>query len=447
MDKHPVVLYKTLVIVIIVLFVGASVIPLVGSLSIQKSSAYGNTGNSDISLITIKVDGEIGLNDWFVDTVFLNFTEESDDIAEIIYCINGGAYQTYFDPIYITEDGEDIMLEWQAIDYGGNYSDVDGPFFCSIDKTKPEISLTYDVVGGNRWQGYDFEFTATATDAMSSMERVEFYLNNELKETVIHPGPEYIWKYRYWPIPRALFWAKAYDIAGNSEIDEIIEPCKRSYFISENAERKNCKVSEKTHSAIIGEEVFDPGYVIVVFKKDTGENSWLTNASIPISYEQDRVAEVYYKINNEAWMLYTDPVVFSDGFYNFSWYVIDSEGYVSTQESLSSFQVDATSPELSLAQEKLDNYKVKFTASVSDETSGVNKVEFYDNHPSLKPKFVDFDFPYEWTWSADGWRDWTRGETVTAIVYDNAGNSNICSIDTLSNNYGYNQERRHGDLV
>ena len=39
----------------------------------------------------------------------------------------------------------------------------------------------------------------------------------------------------------------------------------------------------------------------------------------------------------------------------------------------------------------------------------------------MKPKFVDYDFPYEWTWTG------SFNETVTAVVYDKASNCNNAS--------------------
>jgi len=455
MDKqHPALLYKTSVVAIIVMFVGASITPLVGSLSIQRSSTFGNACNSGISLITIKVDGEMGLKDWYEDNVFLNFTEESDDIAEIVYIVDGGAYQTYTEPFYLIDDGEDIMLEWRAINHEGNYSSWDGPFFCSIDQTKPEIWLTYEILGGNLYQGWDFEFTATATDAMSGMERVEFYYKNKLKETVIGLGPDYIWLVRHWPTPSDIFRATAYDKAGHSKSDEIYSPCDNEMIESSMFQTdfnniggidnilddvsSSGPIEKENH---VNGEVFDPGYVIVEFKKDTGENDWLINVSIPIYYELDRVDEVYYQINDEGWKLYADPVVFSDGFYNFSWYVVDSEGYTSTKDSLSSFKMDATSPEISLTRQMLAYDKIKFTADVHDETSGIERVKFSSKYGG---SYTDYDYPFEWVWTPNNWIGRFFGDIVTASVFDMAGNSNTSTKSTWISSYSFNQESRHG---
>ncbi len=416
------------------------------------------SSNSGILLITIKVEEEKGLNDWCVEDVFINITKESTDIAEIRYRINGGAEQIYTGPFYLTEDGQDIMLEWHAIDQDGNYSEVDGPFICSIDQTIPEVDIAYEVLGWTPFKGWEFQFTATATDDMSGMDRVEFYFNNELQETVIGAGPEYVWTLFYYPLPgTAIFRATAYDKAGHSESDEPVNPCnigllksafKKPYIenrsiiniykddlsLSEVVKEERYNNTEKSPLKNIGEEVFDPGYVIVVFKKDTGKKGWLTNISIPIFYETDRVDKIYYQINNEDWMLYTDPLVFSDGFYYFSWYGVDSEGYTSSIDSIPFFKADVTAPEISLFSSQNSGNKIKFVAGVYDATSGIDRVEFYNIYPSVKPKFVDYDFPYEWIWTG------SSNETVTAVVYDKAGNSNNSSM-FISFNDNSNQQK------
>jgi len=196
---------KTLVLGIIVLFIGMSNLSIAGNLSLEKQAlhkfipfAQSTDGSSGISLITIKVNGEMGLNDWYVSDVGFNFTYESDDIAEIYFQIDGGPEQTYTEPFNLTEDGEDIWLEWRAVDHEGNYSDVDGPFICSIDQTEPDIDLTYEYYGSQ--PPYKYTYIANATDAKSGMERVEFFYNGELQKTVYGPGPEFIWSLLYCPI-------------------------------------------------------------------------------------------------------------------------------------------------------------------------------------------------------------------------------------------------------
>jgi len=102
----------------------------------------------------------------------------------------------YTEPFTLFEDGDNILIEYYSVDYADNVEDVKS-FMVDIDQTEPEISLTYEVVGGNKWQGWDFIFHAFTFDAMSGMDHVEFYLFLYGKLsifTVYGARPEYEWK-------------------------------------------------------------------------------------------------------------------------------------------------------------------------------------------------------------------------------------------------------------
>ena len=427
-------LVKTLALGVVVLFFIIS----------NTHSVVGfSKNNSGISLITLNVVGITGGDNWYGSDNSFTFSYESDEIAEIYYCIDGN-WSLYNEAFNVAEGGNHI-LEWYAVDYKQNQSEIDGPFSFKVDKTKPEITLEYEVVGGNPWIGWKFRFTAIAVDSMIGMDLVEFYLNGVLQETAKGPGPEYTWNLLYLPLPNVYFYAIAFDKAGNSAKYYIEEPTniialKSSLFFSgigkeidvksmsnnilssQIIERKNNKVTKKSPSSISMNEVFDPAYIVVVFNREIGENDWInSNVSISILYESDRITDVFYQINNESWMVYTNPVVISeDGFYVFSWYVIDSEGYFSTAKSIS-FKVDLTSPEISLIRNKLAINKVKFIAEVNDSTSGIDRVRFQ----SLRcPYFSDYDYPYEWIWTG------FLKDRVIATVYDKAGNYNSCLMKT-----------------
>ena len=423
---------KSLALVIVVLFIVMNTTSLVESHLIKDSSG--------ISLITLNVVGITGGDNWYGSDNSFTFSYESDEIAEIYYGVDGTWLQ--YTETFKVLDGGEHKLEWYAVDYKGNQSEVDGPFSFKVDKTEPETSLEYEVVGGNPWIGWEFRFTAIAVDSMIGMDRVEFYMNSVLQETVDGSGPVYTWNFVYFPLPKVYFYVIAFDKAGNSAKAEIYEPCNiiaskssllffsgigketdvqsnsNKILSSEIIEGKNNKFIEKSPSSISVNEVFDPAYVIVVFNREIGENDWInSNVSIFIFYESDRIEEVYCQINNESWMAYTNPIVVSeDGFYVFSWYVIDSEGYISATEFIS-FKIDLTSPEINLIRNKLAINKVKFIAEVNDLTSGIDRVRFQ----SLRcPYFSDYDYPYEWIWTG------FLKDRVIATVYDKAGNYNSC---------------------
>jgi hypothetical protein len=203
--------------------------------------------------LIIHLDGTMGEYGWYNSCVTITILYDTKVIMEVH--VNG---KNYTEPVVICDDGENIPFEVCAIDWEGNPG---LPFFLifDIDRTKPIISLTYEVTGGNPIKGWDLLFTATATDDLSGMNKVEFYANLELQETVTGPGPTYQWVYHY-PTFYALnvrglirnkeitdeyvkFYAMiviisglgkeslplisayAYDNAGNKDFDEIVSPC------------------------------------------------------------------------------------------------------------------------------------------------------------------------------------------------------------------------------
>ena len=183
---------KTLVLGIIVLFVGMSITPSTGNIMFFDDTTPPVT---TISFDPPEPDGE---NSWYVSdvTVTLNATDDLSGVNATYYRINGGEWETYDSPFVISGDGDDILIEFYSIDNAGNqeshkHATID------MDQTEPDIEQIYEVIGGDLWHGWDLLFTATATDDMSGMHRVEFYISDKLQETVIGPGPTYEWEVHY----------------------------------------------------------------------------------------------------------------------------------------------------------------------------------------------------------------------------------------------------------
>jgi hypothetical protein len=188
--------------------------------------------------------GEAG---WYVDdvTVTLNASDPmsnfvSSGVREIRYKVNGGAEQVIegsTGSFVITEDGDDIEIEYWAVDCVGNAENPTNKVYIDMDQTPPDVSLSYEVLGWSPMEGWEFQFTAIANDAMSSMNRVEFFFNNEIQETVTGEGPEYVWTLFYFPLPgNAIFRATAYDDAGLFESDEVINPETSSHPQSQQSQ-------------------------------------------------------------------------------------------------------------------------------------------------------------------------------------------------------------------
>lgn len=66
----------------------------------------------------------------------------------------------------------------------------------------------------------------------------------------------------------------------------------------------------------------------------------------------------------------------------------------------------------------MENKKWKFIVSCYDETSGIDRVEFYCDG---KLEFIDYEKPYEWIWNGSKLED----HKFDIRVYDKAGNYGV----------------------
>jgi hypothetical protein len=166
--------------------------------------------------------------------------------------------------------------------------------------------------------------------------------------------------------------------------------------------------------------VLTPSDVILIIDGPMGENGWyIDGVWITFVYNHDEIAELFYRIDNMEWTLYTEPIYFDeDGEeHNLEYYFVDWEGHMSNPCGPLTFKIDSTPPTIELSW---DSDNTLIIADVNDETSGIAKVEF----------FVDDEYlgevtspPYEWEWSGSGFF-----RSAHAIAYDNAGNSLVSDV-------------------
>ena len=155
-----------------------------------------------------------GCNGWYVSnvTVTLNATDDGC-VYETYYRINGGDWEVYESPFVISEEGEDILIEYYSVDYLGSVEDVKSETI-DIDQTPPWIRVEWDVekVG---WQEWMVSFTLYVTDNTSGVDRIDIYLNDVLQEVITGPGPVYGWSFKFSGGLHIKFKFVAWDIACN----------------------------------------------------------------------------------------------------------------------------------------------------------------------------------------------------------------------------------------
>jgi len=152
------------------------------------------------------------------------------------------------------------------------------------------------------------------------------------------------------------------------------------------------------------------------FEGDMGDNDWyVSDVTVILTAEDDSAGVDYtmYKLEDDTeWQEYTGPIlVTEDGEHTITYYSVDKVGNKENDSDPFGFKIDQTDPTINLTVEKTGLMKWLLTATVSDETSGVARVEFYLDGVLLGNVTEP---PYEW--------EVTKKGTARAIVYDNAGN-------------------------
>lgn len=167
-----------------------------------------------------------------------------------------------------------------------------------------------------------------------------------------------------------------------------------------------------------------PPVTTISFNGTMGNHGWYVSpvsVSFNATDSQSGVTSIYYKIDGGGWTTYTSPLaISSDGNYTISYYSIDKVGNVETPKN-ATLKIDGTPPTITLTKQQIDLIDIKFTAQVNDNTSGIDRVEFFLDG-ALQSN--DTQSPYEWTWTGLG------NHQVIATVYDLAGNSKSQSMST-----------------
>lgn len=176
------VLKKLLAVAVILLFISVSVIPSTGDrVSFDDTTPPNTTHVFDPSY----PDGE---NSWYASDVEVTLIAIDDwsGVNATYYRLDGGLWMTYTEPFTVKSDGEHV-IQYYSVDNAGNHEDVKSVGF-KIDQTLPFIDVTWKNVGI-----FKVKFTADAFDATSGVDRVEFYLNDELMFTDYDDPYEWIW--------------------------------------------------------------------------------------------------------------------------------------------------------------------------------------------------------------------------------------------------------------
>jgi hypothetical protein len=219
---------KSLVCGIIILFLGASFVPSVGSDSLRKECSLkpwhpGSDG--------IEISGTMGENGWYISNVQITLEFPS---YQIFWKIDDQCdwIQYLGMPIIFPEEGPHTIYCFY-IDDEGNFSETFSASF-KIDKTPPTVTLETHRIGL-----FKIGVTVYAYDNMSGVGVIEFYLDDMYIGTITTPPYEFV---IYTRLGKHTVDVIVYDCAGNSEESSIsVNSVKsqKSYLIQNNIQLLN----------------------------------------------------------------------------------------------------------------------------------------------------------------------------------------------------------------
>ncbi len=184
--------------------------------------------------------------------------------------------------------------------------------------------------------------------------------------------------------------------------------------------------SPETHTVV---DTSAPGAQISV-SGVTGKNGWFVSDVI-IGFIADGGAEVYYSINNSAWVRYQASFVLGDGVYSISYYAVDAAGNRGTIHN-TVVKVDTLAPHLSILSPRdgdILNGTVVLQVNSSDDMSDVS-VEFRIDNGNWMP----MNLLSMWKASVDTSKFKDGAHIITIRSEDAAGNYAILKVMVVTDN-------------
>jgi len=156
-----------------------------------------------------------------------------------------------------------------------------------------------------------------------------------------------------------------------------------------------------------------------------GDNGWYVS-DVTVSFTADDGTEVWqsgvdhieYKVNGGSTQTGDSVVVSADGEHTVEYRAVDNVGNEEAWNPVPTISIDQTAPVIDLTWEASGG-DVIFTATCSDATSGMDRVEFFMNDVLA---FTDDAEPYEWVVE---WSSALELVMFKAMAYDAAGNSDF----------------------
>lgn len=226
--------------------IGVDATPPISTHTLSPATPNGKNGYyvSDITVTLNAADPSIGC-DW-----------SGSGVKEIKYTISNGASGSISGEsgtFKIHNDGNDIAVQYWAIDNVAN-AEAKHTFTIDMDQTKPVVPevIIYEPSQADNGDWY-VTFNVTCTDVTSTMDRVEWALNDVVQKIVTGTGPVYTWTIMWSDDlgkPTVTFKATAYDRAGLSDFvtitgDQVVPAPLPQQFQQKNSQPVVLKILQQ----------------------------------------------------------------------------------------------------------------------------------------------------------------------------------------------------------
>ncbi len=217
----------------------------------------------------------------------------------------------------------------------------DGPATVTVDATAPTVSVTAPANNANIGGGTTVSITTNAADASSGIQKVEFYIDGTLKQTVSSSPYNYSWSTAGLALGAHTIQAKAYDNTANVTSSSIV----------------TVNLTDQTAPTA-------PGSFRV-----TGTT--ISTVGLAWNASTDNVAVTSYKITRNGTLVatitpptlvYNDTGLAAGTTYNYSITALDAAGNVSTASTVSGATSTITPGDLN-ADGKVDGADLAFLAA------------------------------------------------------------------------------------
>ena len=291
------------------------------------------------------VNGTRGSNNWYTSATFQASASDfspGSGLAAFEYNVDGAGWTTFPSSGVLSLSNGKHSVDIRATDQAGHIVSSSKSYW--LDTSAPYLAVdSAGTNGANGWYVTKPLITASANDAVSGMDVLEYSLDSSSWTTYVTPvtlsdGTHHL-----------SFWAQ--DQAG------LVTQVNRTYQVDTRA--------PEIAGGLSGIPGMNGWYVSDVTLSASASDP-------PSGSGLDRFT---YTINGSTETPYADPLSFSDGHYNVRLTAQDQAGLSYSIDQ--AFQIDTTHPSLQI-QTVLPNWvkdKVTLSGTVGDDGSGIERVE------------------------------------------------------------------------